>query len=345
MSNITLPDNLDSELWAGTGTKTDPGSAKYGTGWVREIPSPEDENFIQNRQDAAIAHIVENGIAQWNNTITYNKGALCSFSGIVLTSRTASNINNSPSDAISPGTVSTSWARLDSYVDLNTQTFADSSLRYCNADANSVVLNKDFSNVGTATSTTKAKLGTELATTNGTAGSLVGYNSNGSIELNQAATGATAADSVVVGVGNTNQELRTVTLATLKTLLDIRPKVPTYVSTGGDQLFKVTATTTNRTPADVPIVLEGTVLEGCHSIIAVAYTFHTVNGGSVDTGIIDDATGDQLLVIYDNSPSQVQRVIQTNFVMPVGSVSTRAVVSPRAAQESHIYISGGYKYV
>jgi len=122
-------------------------------------------------------------------------------------------------------------------------------------------------------------------------------------------------------------------------------RVPTFVSVGSAQLFKVTATTSNRTPANVPIVLAGTVLEGCHSIKVVMSTNHTGNGGSISVGIIDDATGDQLTVIYDNSPSHIQRIIQTDFVMPVGSVSTHATVSPNAALECDIYISGGYKYV
>ena len=249
MTKITLPNNLDTEIWASGGSKTAPTTAKYSTGWLQEIPSPEDENYIQGRQDTAIANIVQNGIPEWNTTITYNRGSLSIYSGIIVTSLTNNNIGNTPT--ISAGASDPNWTRIDQYRDQSVQSFADSSLRYCIADSNSVVLNKDFSNVGTVTNTTKAGLASKLATIDGTANTLAGYNSNGSLVINKAVTGATAADSVIVGVGNDSQELRGVTLDELVRLLGVATPVGTVITyagaTGPQGYFTCDGRSLNRT--------------------------------------------------------------------------------------------------
>lgn len=58
-------------LWAEDGAKTAPPSAKVAQGWTSEIPPFQHENYIQNRQDYALAYLLQAGIAQWSNTTDY----------------------------------------------------------------------------------------------------------------------------------------------------------------------------------------------------------------------------------------------------------------------------------
>lgn len=70
MANITKPTGL-SVIWAEGGTKIDPGTSKYSIGWVVQLPPYEYQNFIDNRQDRAIAHINQHGIPEWDSITEY----------------------------------------------------------------------------------------------------------------------------------------------------------------------------------------------------------------------------------------------------------------------------------
>lgn len=70
MANITKPSGL-SNIWAAAGTKIDPGNSKVGLGWVVQLPPYEYQNWVDNRQDAAIAHINQHGIAEWDAVTEY----------------------------------------------------------------------------------------------------------------------------------------------------------------------------------------------------------------------------------------------------------------------------------
>lgn len=70
MANITKPSGL-SNIWAAAGTKIDPGNAKVGLGWVVQLPPYEYQNWVDNRQDAAIAHINQHGVAEWDAVTEY----------------------------------------------------------------------------------------------------------------------------------------------------------------------------------------------------------------------------------------------------------------------------------
>jgi len=88
-----------TDLWAQTGTIIDPGSAKTKTGWVAEIPTFQNENFIQNRQDAFLAHLNDwGGVSEWDTNTTYDieSWARENTTGIVYRSKVTANQGNDP---------------------------------------------------------------------------------------------------------------------------------------------------------------------------------------------------------------------------------------------------------
>jgi hypothetical protein len=70
MTNITKPLGL-SNVWADGGTKIDPGAAKVSIGWVVQLPPYEYQNWVDNRQDQAIAHMSQHGIPEWDSVTEY----------------------------------------------------------------------------------------------------------------------------------------------------------------------------------------------------------------------------------------------------------------------------------
>ena len=63
-----------NNVWASTGVKLTPDVAKISQGWVVEIPPHEFDNWMQNRQDALLAHLNQLGIPQWDSTVEYQAG-------------------------------------------------------------------------------------------------------------------------------------------------------------------------------------------------------------------------------------------------------------------------------
>lgn len=70
MANISKPELL-SNIWAAAGVKVDPTVSKYGIGWVVETPPYQLDNWVQWRQDAAIAHFNQHGIPIWDAVTEY----------------------------------------------------------------------------------------------------------------------------------------------------------------------------------------------------------------------------------------------------------------------------------
>lgn len=70
MANITKPSGL-SNIWANGGTKIDPGTSKVNLGWVVQLPPYEYQNWVDNRQDQAIAHFSQHGIPEWDSVTEY----------------------------------------------------------------------------------------------------------------------------------------------------------------------------------------------------------------------------------------------------------------------------------
>lgn len=96
MSNILKPSNL-SKTWARLGDKIEPSDSKKDIGWVEEIPTFQDFNWIMNREDTAIAHINQHGIPVWDSSTEYqiNQGVVMGSDGNIYACK-ATNTNNDP---------------------------------------------------------------------------------------------------------------------------------------------------------------------------------------------------------------------------------------------------------
>jgi hypothetical protein len=70
MVQILKPTNL-SLTWASGGDVLNPGDTKYATGWQVEIPPRQWFNYLDNRQDTALAHINQHGVAVWDELTEY----------------------------------------------------------------------------------------------------------------------------------------------------------------------------------------------------------------------------------------------------------------------------------
>lgn len=107
MPNIAKPSNLNI-IWASTGTKVDPGTSKTNIGWVVQLPPYEYQNWVDNRQDTAIAHINQHGIPEWDANTEY-QGNLSYTQGSngLIYKCTRTNIGLDPTNANN----SLSWSR------------------------------------------------------------------------------------------------------------------------------------------------------------------------------------------------------------------------------------------
>lgn len=72
MADIPLPDL--SLIWGSAGDILQPSDSKIQQGWSVEIPPRQWFNWLDNRQDEAIAHIAQHGIAVWSATLEYQAG-------------------------------------------------------------------------------------------------------------------------------------------------------------------------------------------------------------------------------------------------------------------------------
>lgn len=100
MPNITKPSGL-SNIWAKGGTKIDPGATKVNIGWVVQLPPYEYQNWIDNRQDQAIAHFSQHGIPEWDSSTEY-QGLLSYTQGSdgVIYKCLQTNTNKDPSNTL-----------------------------------------------------------------------------------------------------------------------------------------------------------------------------------------------------------------------------------------------------
>lgn len=70
MAEINKPSDIN-KIWASAGDVLAPSDSKIATGWQVEIPARQYFNYIDNKQDQAIAHINQHGIPVWDNTTEY----------------------------------------------------------------------------------------------------------------------------------------------------------------------------------------------------------------------------------------------------------------------------------
>lgn len=104
MVAIAKPDY--TYLWASGGNKVAPPTVKIQTGWIPEPPPYQYENWSQNRQDQAIAHIFQRGVAQWDALTDYEANIcyVTGSDGLVYKSVAASGPSNLPRDPVTDAT-------------------------------------------------------------------------------------------------------------------------------------------------------------------------------------------------------------------------------------------------
>lgn len=73
MPVINKPNDL-STVWSSSGDIVKPTPTKISTGWEVEVPPRQWFNWLDNRQDQAIAHINQHGIAAWDSNTEYQAG-------------------------------------------------------------------------------------------------------------------------------------------------------------------------------------------------------------------------------------------------------------------------------
>jgi len=62
-------------IWASTGGVTDPGDSKYTTGWISEIPTFQNFNFVLQNHSKNFLALAERSFLEWDPTVNYIVGA------------------------------------------------------------------------------------------------------------------------------------------------------------------------------------------------------------------------------------------------------------------------------
>ena len=83
-------------VWASTGGLSNPGSAKYATGWVAEKPTYQNFNYVLNNITTNLLALADSGEFAYDATITYAAGAVVMVSNIAYTC-ISSSLGNTPS--------------------------------------------------------------------------------------------------------------------------------------------------------------------------------------------------------------------------------------------------------
>src|SRR5690554_470352 len=73
MPQISKPNSLN-KIWAAGGDRATPLDGKISSGWQIEIPPRQWFNWLDNRQDQAIAHFNQHGIPVWDDQTEYQAG-------------------------------------------------------------------------------------------------------------------------------------------------------------------------------------------------------------------------------------------------------------------------------
>lgn len=135
MAEITKPSDIN-KIWASAGDVLAPSDSKIATGWQVEIPPRQYFNYIDWKQDAAIAHINQHGIPVWDNVTEYQYSvsgtkSICMGSDGTIYRAKQLNINQNPVT----DTTDTYWEIAFANVsDFYTQTQSDA--RYLQKSAN-----------------------------------------------------------------------------------------------------------------------------------------------------------------------------------------------------------------
>ena len=73
MAEILKPSDIN-KVWSSGGDIIAPSDTKIASGWAVEIPPRQYFNYIDNKQDQAIAHINQHGISVWDSVTEYQAG-------------------------------------------------------------------------------------------------------------------------------------------------------------------------------------------------------------------------------------------------------------------------------
>lgn len=97
MPLINKPQNIN-KIWSNSGDRATPSDQKINQGWVPEIPPHQWFNYIDNKQDQAIAHINQMGIPQWDAVTEYqaNKSYAQGPTNGVVYKATQTHTNQNP---------------------------------------------------------------------------------------------------------------------------------------------------------------------------------------------------------------------------------------------------------
>lgn len=100
MPEINKPSDIN-KIWASAGDVLAPSDSKIATGWQVEIPSRQYFNYIDWKQDAAIAHINQHGIPVWDNVTEYQYSlsgtkSICMGSDGTIYRAKQVNVNQNP---------------------------------------------------------------------------------------------------------------------------------------------------------------------------------------------------------------------------------------------------------
>lgn len=145
MAEITKPLDIN-KIWASAGDVLAPSDSKIATGWAVEIPPRQWFNYIDQKQDQAIAHINQHGIPVWDNTTEYQYSvsgtkSICMGSDGTVYRAKQVNINQNPVTDLTDTYWEIAFANV---ADFYTQTQSDA--RYLQKSANL----SDLTNTATA---------------------------------------------------------------------------------------------------------------------------------------------------------------------------------------------------
>lgn len=100
--------NLE-QIWASTGSATAPSDVDYKQGWLSEIPTFEEFNFILKGLDSNLLHLAESSTFLYQADITYAAGGKAIQANVEYTCVVDATLN------VTPGTDNTRWVRGTAY--------------------------------------------------------------------------------------------------------------------------------------------------------------------------------------------------------------------------------------
>lgn len=145
MAEINKPSDIN-KIWASAGDVLAPSDGKIATGWSVEIPPRQYFNYIDHKQDQAIAHINQHGIPVWDAVTEYQYSvsgtkSICMGSDGTIYRAKQVSINQNPVTDVSDTYWEIAFANV---ADFYTQTQSD--VRYLQKSANL----SDLTNTATA---------------------------------------------------------------------------------------------------------------------------------------------------------------------------------------------------